>query len=91
MFNNGIPHLKIFWIPTGGQLHPISKPGDNLLWKKAQNKLKNNIISDSKNPKNPNFKLRLTILVWNKLASKNKISLNQKLIITNKKVKGIII
>jgi poly(A) polymerase len=31
--------------------------------KKDQKRLKNNIISDNKNPKNPNFKLRFTILV----------------------------
>ena len=91
VFSKGIPHLKIFWIPTGGHLHPISTLGDSLLWKKDQKRLKNNIISDNKNPKNPNFKLRFTILVYNKEASKNKILLNQKIIINNKKVKGKII
>lgn len=88
MFKRGIPQLKIFWIPKGGHLQPISNVGERLLWKKAQKRLKNSIISDNKNPKNPNFKFRFTILVWYKEASKNKISLNQKIIIINKKVKG---
>merc|ERR1719361_2259941 len=79
VFNKGIP--------TGGHLQPISILGDRLLWKNAQKSLKNSIISDSKNPKNPNFRLRFTIFVWYKDASKNKISLNQKTIINNRKGK----
>jgi hypothetical protein len=33
-------------IPTGGQQHPSSGVGDNLLWKKAQKKAKKNNTSE---------------------------------------------
>jgi len=36
-------------IPTGGQEHPNSGEGDNLLWKNAQKKDKKNITSETMN------------------------------------------
>jgi hypothetical protein len=46
VFNNGKPNGLTTCIPTGGQTQPIQIEGDILYEKKAQKKLKKNIISE---------------------------------------------
>ena len=46
VFSSGTLNGLSGWIPAGGQQHPSSGVGDNLLWKKAQKKAKKNSTSD---------------------------------------------
>jgi hypothetical protein len=50
-------------IPTGGYCAPNKIDGLKELWKKAQKKPKNNIISDTINNKNPDVKPICTAIV----------------------------
>lgn len=84
VFNKGNPQGLIVWIPNGGQTAPIQIEGDTLEWKKAQKKLKKNIISETINKIKPILKPFCTANVWcpSNVAS-IMISQNQ-LIIENK-------
>ncbi len=63
VFSNGIAQALIVWIPIGGQTAPIQIAGDTLEWKKAQKKLKKNIISETINNKKPIRSPRCTAAV----------------------------
>ena len=64
VFKNGKPQGFMGSIPNGGHIPPIQIDGDNALWKNAQKKEKENIISDTINSFIPNFKPFLTWKVW---------------------------
>lgn len=49
MFRSGTLNGFNGLIPVGGQAHPSSGVGDNLLWKNAQKKAKKNSTSDVMN------------------------------------------
>ena len=51
-------------IPAGGQQHPSSGVGDNLLWKNAQKNAKKNSTSDVINRIIPHRKPFVTYEVW---------------------------
>jgi len=51
-------------IPVGGQAHPNSGVGDNLLWKKAQKKAKKNSTSEVMNRIIPHRSPFVTRDVW---------------------------
>jgi len=53
VFNNGTSKGLKAWIPTGGQIAPISMAGPSELWKNAQKKLKKKQTSDSINKNIP--------------------------------------
>jgi len=55
--------VGIVYIPAGGYTPPISIAGFKALWKNAQKKPKNNIISDVMNNINPHFNPSLTACV----------------------------
>lgn len=46
MLNSGTVYGFGTLIPRGGQVQPISGPGDKAVWKKAQKNPKKNIASD---------------------------------------------
>nr|WP_260680419.1 hypothetical protein [Klebsiella pneumoniae] len=60
VFSRGTPQGCMGAIPVGGHVIPISEVGARALWKKAQKKLKKNIISDKINNVNPIFIPRIT-------------------------------
>jgi len=65
VFNRGTWKGLNTWIPKGGQTLPISTLGDNLLWKKAQKKLKKKKISETINKAIPHRKPNSVIDVCN--------------------------
>lgn len=64
VFNKGSAQGLIGWIPSGGQTAPIQIDGDTLEWKKAQKKLKKNIISETINKIKPRRSPVWTANVW---------------------------
>ena len=64
VFHRGNPHGSKATITKGGQTQPIPIEGDKLQWKKAQKKLKKNIISDAMNKDIPNLTPCWTLNVW---------------------------
>ena len=64
VFHNGSPQGSNVEIPSGGHEQPIPIEGDNVQWKKAQKKLKKNIISEAINKAIPNFNPSWTLKVW---------------------------
>ena len=64
VFNKGTCQGLKVWIPTGGQIPPISTVADKLLWKKAQKKDKKKKISEIINNPIPHRIPNSTIPVW---------------------------
>jgi hypothetical protein len=64
VLNKGISKGLIINIASGGHTRPKFISGDSDMWKKAQKKPKNNIISETMNRINPNFSPDCTIMVW---------------------------
>jgi len=64
VFHKGKPQGSNETIPWGGQVHPMPMEGDNVQWKKAQKKLKKNIISEAINNPIPNRMPSWTLKVW---------------------------
>jgi hypothetical protein len=71
VFNKGSPHGSTATIPWGGHEQPKPIEGDSTQWKKAQKKLKKNIISETINKIIPSFIPNCTLIVWcpSKVAS----------------------
>lgn len=64
VFSNGTLNGLIGVIPTGGQQHPNSIVGANLLWKNAQKKAKKKHTSDTINSNIPYRSPLATYVVW---------------------------
>jgi len=90
VFNKGNAQGLIVWIPNGGHTAPIQIDGETLEWKKAQKKLKKNMISETINKTKPIRNPFCTAKVWrpSNVASII-ISQNQLMIEKKKKKKPI--
>ena len=64
VFKRGTENGLIGVIPTGGQVHPSSGVGANLLWKKDQKNAKKNNTSDAINKIIPHRIPLATLDVW---------------------------
>lgn len=64
VFSNGTLNGFSGVIPAGGQQHPSSGVGDNLLWKNAQKKAKKNSTSEVINKIIPHRNPLVTYVVW---------------------------
>ena len=80
VFHKGKPQGSNDVIPCGGHVQPIPMDGDNVQWKKAQKKLKKNIISEAINKPIPSLIPSCTFDVWwpskvdSKITSENHLN-----------------
>jgi len=84
VFNKGILIGLNEIIPFGGHNNPISKVGDNLLWKNDQKKEAKNKTSDKINKIIPIFILEITFSVCNPWNVDSRITSRHHWIIVNK-------
>lgn len=77
---------KTWW---GGQIEPNSKPGFNLLWKKAQNQAEKNKISLKINKIMPHLRPSRTSKLWNPVSLSRETSRHQVKLVKNTTKKKI--